>query len=75
MKVTSAVDTIFKEGYDFHPSNEIVPASKRSRQRYDYGSCPVCDAEVNEVCTSTRSDTWGRPISRSHPEREKVPLS
>lgn len=45
------------------------------KQRYDYGSCPVCDAEVNEPCTSTRPDSWGRPISRPHKERERVLLS
>lgn len=50
--------------------------SKTAAQRYDYGSCPVCDAEVNEVCTNTKlGPNYGKPMSRPHPEREKVPLS
>lgn len=60
MRIVSARDSVFTPG---------------SRQRFDYGSCPVCDAEVNEPCRSVRPHEWGRPISRPHPEREKVPLS
>jgi hypothetical protein len=65
--------------HKYEPMEELPPgvrlaAERTRRQKYDYGSCPVCDAEVNELCTSTRSDTWGKPISRPHPEREKVLL-
>lgn len=43
-------------------------------QRYDYGSCPVCDADIDQLCTSTRRDTWGMPTTRPHPERERRPI-
>lgn len=43
--------------------------------RYEYGSCPTCDAEIDEPCTDTRpGKKFGDPIGRVHPEREKKPI-
>lgn len=74
-------DSIHQEGsndyhaHEYEPMEELSPGQRLAAgPRYEYGSCPVCDAEIDEPCTSTRQDTWGKPISRVHPEREKKPI-